>query len=157
MTTVEDSRAVLTSPVDFVLPFDVSRQHRGRGVDTGRTIPTLAASAVAVGRQTFIEELTAAEPGFVGTDVDTLSFLRRPVSRSTTAALVPEADAGARDAIADLVLGWIDSLAPVISADRPPRRWSRARRTEQDARQRLTAALADLGCAAPAARATALA
>ncbi len=46
-----------------------------------------------------------------------------------------------RDRLADLTLAWIDALAPVISARRPPGRWSRARRAERDARFALDDAL----------------
>lgn len=157
VTTLDDSRTVLTSPVDFELPYDVSRQRIRRAEGPRKATPPLAPDAVAVGRRTFEDELAHAEPGFDGADVDTMAFLRLPVARSTTAALVPEAHDGSRDEVADLVLAWIDSLAPIISADRPPRRWSGLRRAERRARRSLTDALAGLGCEGPGARATALA
>ena len=67
-------------------------------------------------------------------------LLRRPIARSTVAAVVVT-DVRTRDLVADLTLGWIDSLAPIISARRPPGRWSRARRAERDARFALDDAL----------------
>ena len=69
------------------------------------------------------------------------SLLRRPVARSTVAAVL-ECDVRTRDRVADLTLDWIDALAPVIAARRPPGRWSRVRRTERDARFALEDALA---------------
>ena len=47
-----------------------------------------------------------------------------------------------RDLVAELVLAWIDALAPVVAARRPPRRWSRARRDERRARIALEDTLA---------------
>ena len=125
VTTLADSRTVLTHPVDFELPFDVSRQRIRRAEGPGKATPPLSPAAVAVGRQTLVDELAAAEPSFSGSGLDTLVFLRDPVARSTTAALVPEADIASRNEIAGLVLAWIDALAPIISAARSPRRWSR--------------------------------
>jgi cytochrome P450 len=84
-------------------------------------------------------------------------MLRTPVSRSTTAALVPHADITARNHIAELTLEWVDALAPVISAARPPRRWTSARRREQQALAELRAALRDQGRENDSAVATALA
>ena len=69
--------------------------------------------------------------------------LRRPVARSTVAAVL-ECDVRTRDRVADLTLDWIDALAPVIAARRPPGRWSRVRRTERDARFALDDALASV-------------
>ena len=69
-------------------------------------------------------------------------LLRRPVARSTAAAVLATAGDEKRDLVADLVLDWIDALAPVIAARRPPRRWSRVRRAERDARIALEDALA---------------
>jgi hypothetical protein len=157
VTTFADSRTVLTHPVDFELPFDVSRK-RLRGADGPRKAPPpLSTAAVAVGRATLVAEVAAAEPSFAGSGIDTLVFLREPIARSTTAALVPEADVASRDQIAGLVLAWIDALAPVIGAARPPRRWSRIRRAEQRARRILVSSLANLGVHDPNGRATTLA
>jgi cytochrome P450 len=120
---------------------------------------------VARGRSIFATELAAVWPrGTEGTQagrdeitVDALRLLRAPVSRSTTGALVPRADAADRDRIADLTLEWVDALAPVITAARPPRRWTRVRRREQRALAELRAALRDQGEVRDSALATALA
>jgi hypothetical protein len=58
--------------------------------------------------------------------------------------VLPSLDLDQRDLVADLVLDWIDALAPVIAARRPPRRWSRVRRAERAARVALDDALAAL-------------
>ena len=148
---------MLTHPVEFELPYDVSRRRIRRADGSRKATPPLLPAAVAVGRQTLVDELSAAEPSFNGPGLDTLVFLREPIARSTTAALVPEADLASRNQIAGLVLAWIDALAPVISAARSPRRWSRPRRAEQLARRSLIQALANLGCEDAPARATTLA
>jgi hypothetical protein len=157
VTTLADSRTVLTHPVDFELPYDVSRRRIRRAEGPGKATPPLSPASVAVGRQTLVDELAAAEPSFGGSGLDTLVFLRDPVARSTTAALVPEADLASRNEIAGLVLAWIDSLAPIIGAARSPRRWSRSRRGEQRALRTLVDTLTRLGCDDAAARATTLA
>lgn len=151
----EDARFVLTDTAAFELPFDVSRRHIRRAAGPGKSTPPLSARAVAAGRQVLSEELGDALA--LPPEIDALTFLRSPVARSTTAALVPEAAPVARDAIAGLVLDWIDALAPVIGADRAPRWWRRERRIEQRALRGLVAALTAQGCARPEARATALA
>jgi hypothetical protein len=157
VTTLADSRTVLTHPVDFELPYDVSRQRIRRAEGPGKATPPLSPAAVAVGRQTLVDELSAAEPSFRGSGLDTLVFLREPIARSTTAALVPEADLASRDEVAGLVLAWIDALAPIISAARSPRRWSQPRRAERHARRALVNTLTRIGCADAPARATSLA
>ena len=157
VTTLTDSRTVLTRPVDFELPFDVSRQRIRRAEGPGKATPPLSPAAVAVGRQTLVDELAAAEPSFSGAGLDTLVFLRAPIARSTTAALVPEADIASRNQVADLVLAWIDALAPIIGAARSPRPWSRSRRAEQRALRTLVDTLNRLGCDDASARATTLA
>lgn len=173
VTTLEDSRAVLTDPETFPIPFNVSRQVSrpaagAPGPDTGRArkpTPTLEPAAVAAGRATFVAELATAwptvpagaGPDVIDVTVDTLDLLRAPVARSTTAALVPQATPAQRDHIGDLTLRWVDALKPVITATRPPRRWSRARRDEQQAQTALRAALRAVGESSDAAVATALA
>jgi hypothetical protein len=157
VTTLGDARTVLTNADDFELPFDVSRQRFRRAERPRKATPPLSPGAVAVGRQIFVSELAATEPSFAGHGLDTLAFLRDPVARSTTAALVPEADIATRNQIAALVLAWIDALAPVISAARAPRRCSRVRRTEQRAHRTLIRSLANLGVHDPAGRAATLA
>ena len=157
VTTLADARTVLTSPADYELPFDVSRQRIRGDQEIRKATAPLTADAVGVGRRTFAEELGSAAIQFRGPDLDTQVFLRLPVARSTTAALVPEADHDSRNQVADLVLAWIDSLAPVIGAARPPRRFSKPRRAEQRARRLLIRRLEALGCADAGARATMLA
>ena len=157
VTTLDDARTVLTNAVDFELPFDVSRRRIRRPEGPRRATPPLTPSAVAFGRQVLIDQLAATERSFAGPELDALVFLREPLARSTTAALVPEADLASRNRIAGLVLAWIDALAPIISAPRSPRRWSRERRAEQRAHRALVDALANLGCNDGPARATALA
>jgi len=157
VTTLADSRTVLTHPVDFELPYDVSRQRIRQAEGPGKATAPLSPAAVAVGRQTLVDELARAEPSFSGSSLDTLVFLREPIARSTTAALVPEADIASRNEIARLVLNWIDALAPIIGAARSPRRWSRSRRAEQHALRTLVGTLTRLGCDDSSARATTLA
>ncbi|MCW2842384.1 MAG: Epi-isozizaene 5-monooxygenase/(E)-beta-farnesene synthase [Nocardioides sp.] len=157
VTTLEDSKDVLVRSEDFVVPFNVSRERIRSDRDAVKHTPPLSREAVARGLVVLSEELDRCTAGFAGPDIDTLDVLRGPVSRSTAAALLPEADATQRDRIADLVLGWIDSLAPVIAAPRPPRRWTRIRRTESRSRHLLITGLAEVGCEHPRARATALA
>ncbi|GAB3772833.1 hypothetical protein GCM10027600_33310 [Nocardioides ginsengisegetis] len=165
--TLADARAVLKDVRRFPIPFDASRRPlAGMGADQpeGRPdkhTPALTSDAVAVGRGVFVAELAAVWPdaplGLDEITVHPLDLLRTPVSRSTTAALVPAAGQATRDHIAMLTLTWVDALAPVISAARPPRRWSVDRRREQRALRDLRAALAEVGVSASSAMATALA
>jgi cytochrome P450 len=76
-----------------------------------------------------------------------MDLLRRPVARATCAAVLGGLgglDDATRDDVADRVLAWIDALAPVIASRRAPRRWSRTRRTEHQARIGLEGALAEV-------------
>ncbi|WP_185736296.1 cytochrome P450 [Nocardioides sp. LS1] len=165
--TLADARAVLKDVRRFPIPFDASRRplaDLGAAQSDGRPdkpTTSLAPDAVAAGRAVFVAELASAwppAPADLGEiTVHTLDLLRLPVSRSTTAALVPAADHATRDRIAELTLAWVDALAPVISAARPPRRWSAERRREQRALRDLRAALAEVGVSASSAMATALA
>jgi hypothetical protein len=144
MTTLVDSRTVLTNPSEFRLPQDVSRERLDPAVpERPRTTP-LPASAVDLGRRVFAEELADAARRIEDPDLDTLRFMRLPVARSSTAALLPGADLDTRNHVAGLVLGWVDSLGPIISAARSPRRWSKPRRTERSNRTALAGALAGL-------------
>jgi hypothetical protein len=164
-TTLEDARRVLTTPDVFDFPTDVSRRPLGEldgEAASARSLhsitPPLAAEQVDVGRRVFADELALSTlrlelPG----EVDALWFLREPVSRSTTTAVLPDLGPVDRDRIAELVVLWIDALGPVIAASRPPRRWSRLRRNEQRARLALEAALADVGCTDPPGTAVVLA
>lgn len=157
ITTLDQAKSVLSRSDEFVLPFDVSRSRIRHADGATKHTPPLTREAIARALVTLDRELTDGRGTFDGPAVDTLHFLRRPISRSTTSALVPEADTSLQAEIADLTLTWIDSLAAVISRARAPRRWSRTRRTERRARTLLTSALADAQCSSPAARATALA
>lgn len=150
VTTPALARRVLTDPARFDFPGDVSRSGDLSG-STGETrsghvtFAPLTPAEVATGLDTFAREWEAAlaehDRTTPGEAYDAMVLLRRPVARSTVAAVV-ECDVRTRDHIADLTLAWIDALAPVISAGRPPRRWSRTRRTERDARFALEDALA---------------
>jgi cytochrome P450 len=73
-----------------------------------------------------------------------MDLLRRPVARATCAAVLAGLADGRRDEVADLVLAWIDALAPVIASPRAPRRWSRTRRHEHRTRIALEDALAEV-------------
>jgi hypothetical protein len=156
VTTLTDSRTVLTNPSEFRLPQDVSRERLDTSTPEGPRTTPLPASAVDLGRRVFVEELADAARHVVDPEVDTLRFMRLPVARSTTAALLPGADLDTRNHVAGLVLDWVDSLGPIISAARSPRRWSRPRRAERASRTALADALAGL-TADPSALAPALA
>lgn len=163
-TTLEDARQVLTTPEVYDFPTDVSRQRLATPDDaaSARSVhsitPPLSAAEVGAGRDVLVEEL-ARSSAVLGrtTDLDAMEFLRQPMARSTTAAVVGSAVRADRDHIAALVLGWIDALGPVIAASRPPRRRSRLRRREAAALAALQAALTDVGCEDPADTATVLA
>lgn len=145
-TTLGQAKKVLTDPQRFDFPGDVSRsgdlsQSKG-ATRSGHTIyspltPDQVASGIEVFDQEWREALTEHERVGHGMPYDAMVLLRRPVARSTTAAVLGSADVRQRDLVADLVLDWIDSLAPVVAGRRPPRRWSRVRRTERGARHAL--------------------
>lgn len=151
---------VLTSPTAFAIPFDVSRKRvRRTGVPSAKPqkpTPILGNSAVRIGHSVFQAEFATAASGLSG-EIDALVLLREPVARSTSAALMPDADVQTRERVAALVLAWIDALAPVISARRPPRSWTKVRRTEQRVYAALVRELTSAGCVDPSAMATALA
>lgn len=154
-TTVPDTRRVLSDGESFVFPVDVTRRST-----TGEHafIPRLRPPQVAAGLATFEAELAAATAGWRHGEVaDAMQVLREPVARSTTEAVLGLASTRARDRIAELSLAWIDALAPVIARRRPPSRWSRVRRAEDDARAALEAALVEAGVEQPAVRAVELA
>jgi len=141
-TTPELARRVLTDPDHFDFPGDVSRSgdlsaSRGATRSGHLLFATLTPDRVGLGMATFEREWLAAldehDPAS-GTSYDAMVLLRRPVARSTTDAVLPSADEAVRRLVADQALAWIDALAPVIAARRPPGRWSRARRREQAAR-----------------------
>lgn len=157
VTTLVDSKTVLTNPSEFRLPQSVSRERIGTQAPEAERATPLPATSVELGRRVFVEELAAAERHVAEADVDTLCFMRHPVARSTTAALLPGVDPDTRNHVAGLVLGWVDSLAPIISAARSPRRWSQPRRTERASRTALVAELAELTPVDPSALAPAMA
>lgn len=167
VTTLEHAREVLTDPERFDFPMDVSRRALPADADRGEAAsnrsphtitPPLAPDQVARGGQVFADELAAASAGLVPcAELDAMAFLREPVARSTTSALLPDLSLTDRDRVADLVLAWIDALGPIIASSRNPGRWSRVRRTESRSRQELHTALAGVGCDDPASVATVLA
>lgn len=143
VTTPGQARQVLTDPARFDFPGDVSRtgdlsESLGETRSGHLIFAPLTPAQVTVGTTTFAREWAAAltqhDRTVPGEPYDAMQLLRRPVARSTTAAVMPEVDEGHRDLVADHVLAWIDTLAPVIAAHRPPRRWSRVRRAERAAR-----------------------
>ena len=150
-TTPAQARRVLTEPELFDFPGDVSRSgDLSASRDDTRSghvvFAPLGADRVAAGTTTFGDEWSRALAGHDrhgdGTPYDAMLLLRRPVARSTTTAVLPSADTSQRDEVADRVLTWIDALAPVVAARRPPPRWSRARRAETRARIALEETLA---------------
>jgi len=162
-TTLEDARRVLTTPDVFDFPTDASRRPLGSPGAEERSsrsqhaiTPPLTVDAVERGTRVFAEELASASPAGAA-ELEAMVFLREPVARSTTAALLPALQPGDRDRVADLVLDWVDALGPVIAAARPPSRWSRARRREDRARAALESALAEAGSDQPEAQAVVLA
>lgn len=166
-TTLQHAREVLTNPERFDFPMDVSRRSLGAQRGGGQAAPArsphaitppLEPAAVARGTEVFAAELDEATAALApGEHVDVMRFLRTPVARSTTDAVLPGLDRSERDDVADLVLSWVDSLGPVIASTRNPRRWSRVRRTESSCRQELRLALERSGCRDAAAIATVLA
>src|SRR6478672_1514522 len=120
VTTPALARRVLTDHVRFDFPGDVSRSgdlssSKGESRSGHVTFAPLTRDEVVRGTEVFEREWDLA---------------------------LAEHDRRTRDLVADLTLAWIDSLAPVIAARRPPRRWSRVRRAEQAARYALDDALA---------------
>lgn len=142
-TSLEQARQVLTDPATFDFPGNVNRTgdlsgSRGE-TRSGHTVfdpvsPDQVARGVAVFDAEWASALLDHTRSRRGEPYDAMPLLRRPVARSTTAAVLPGLDDARRDAVADHVLAWIDALGPVIAAHRRPRRWSRIRRTEHDTR-----------------------
>ncbi|KQV77663.1 hypothetical protein ASC64_02190 [Nocardioides sp. Root122] len=152
-TTPAQARQVLTDVDHFDFPSDVSRSgdlsaSRGETRSGHLTFAPLTPAQVARGVATFAElwpeAIAAHDRARPGEAYDAMVLLRRPVARSTCDALLPGASPAQREAVAEGVLAWIDALAPVISAARAPRRWSRTRRGERDARLRLEDTLAPI-------------
>jgi hypothetical protein len=156
-TSLDLARRVLTDVASFDFPGDVSRSSdlsasRGDTRSGHVVFPPLRPEQVSRGLAVFAHEwdaaITAHDRMAPGQPYEAMLLLRRPVARSATSAVLPSLKLDQRDHVADLVLGWIDALAPVIAARRPPRRWTRTRRTERDARMALDDALSaipDLG------------
>lgn len=165
VTTAEQARAVLTDPVRFDFPTDVSRRAAPRRDETPASsrsphsiTPPLSPDAVARGEATFVAELDlVTRAGLPSRDADAMVLLRDPVARSTVDAVLPGLDPGDRAQVGGLTLAWIDALGPVIARSRPPSRWSPLRRSEARAKQALLVALDGLGVADPEATATVLA
>ena len=162
-TTVELAKDVLTDPRRFDFPTDVSRYALAeeRATDTPRRsprviTPPVSPTQVATGREVFASEL-AAEAAGIGGEVDVMVALRRPMARSTTAALLPGLDPEVRNRVAEAVLDWIDALGPVIASRFGATRWSRARRRETAARLELDRLLEAAGVEDPPVLATVLA
>jgi cytochrome P450 len=152
-TTPALAKQVLTDHARFDFPDNVSRSgdlsaSRGDTRSGHVTFAPLTPEQLTQGLDTFAAEWAAVleehDRATPTEPYDGIVLLRRPVSRATCAAVMPGAAIDQRDLVADRVLAWIDSLAPVISAARPPRRWSRARRTERAARHAADEALADI-------------
>jgi cytochrome P450 len=150
-TSLEQARQVLADPATFDFPGNVNRTgdlsgSRGETRSGHTMFAPVSPDQVARGVAVFDDEWSAAlldhdrEAG--DEPYDAMRLLRRPVARSTTAAVLPDLDDARRDAVADHVLAWIDALGPVIAAHRRPRRWSRIRRAEQDTRVALEDVLA---------------
>ena len=158
VTTPTLARRVLTDPGRFDFPGDVSRSgdlssSTGETRSGHVTFAPLTREQVATGLEVLGREWVAAvaehDRIHPGAPYDAMVVLRRPVARSTVAAVL-ECDVRTRDRVADLTLEWIDALAPVIAARRPPGRWSRVRRTERATRFALDDALASVpGLAGP--------
>ena len=148
VTSNADSRRVLGDTEAFAFPVDVSRR---AATGPQPPLPRLRPDQVATGLATLEAELPAATARWdAGETDDAMQVLRAPVARSTTGAVLGPLDPAQRDGTADLVLAWIDALAPVIAADRPPHRWSGVRRAERRTRTALEAALTDLRVESPA-------
>lgn len=152
-TTPDWARRVLTDVSGFDFPGDVSRSgdlsaSRGDTRSGHVLFQPVSPEQVARGVTVFATEWDVAlgdhDRSAPDEAYDAMVLLRRPVSRATTSAVLPSLDVAQRDLAADLVLAWIDALAPVIAARRPPRRWSRVRRTERAARLALHEALAEI-------------
>ncbi|TGN63668.1 cytochrome P450 [Nocardioides eburneiflavus] len=142
-TSLEQARQVLTDPEAFDFPGNVNRTgdlsgSRGETRSGHTVFAPVSPDEVARGVAVFDAEWAAAlgdhARDSLGEPYDAMVLLRRPVARSTTAAVLPGLDDARRDAVADHVLAWIDALGPVIAAHRRPRRWSRIRRTEHATR-----------------------
>lgn len=165
VTTLEHARTVLGQVDLYDFPLDTSRRPLNQGDRPGggsrsphSITPPLAADAVARGVRILAREMGDATSGFApGAEFDAMTILRQPIARSTVAAVLPDVDSDRRAHIGDLVLAWIDALAPVISRSRPPGRWSRTRKNEISCRRELEVSLAEVGCSDPPATGTLLA
>ncbi len=149
-TDLAHARRVLTDARGFDFPSTVSRDP-DMSASTAETrtghhvYSPLVPAQVDRGSQTFLAEwqqaLVGVETSPAQGAFDAMLLLRRPVARATCDAVLEGLSVWDRDLLADMVLDWIDALAPVISARRSPGRWSRARRREARARVELETAL----------------
>ncbi|GAB3017949.1 hypothetical protein GCM10011376_01450 [Nocardioides flavus (ex Wang et al. 2016)] len=162
-TSLEQARQVLTDPAAFDFPGNVNRTGdlSGSRGDTrsGHTVfAPVSPEDVARGVEVFDTEWAAAlrdhVPGGGDEPYDAMVLLRRPVARSTTAAVLAGLDDARRDVVADRVLAWIDALGPVIAAPRRPRRWSGIRRAEERTRGALEDTLDEARAGLPGERRT---
>lgn len=161
VTDPEAARDVLVRTDDFTLPFDITRRPIRRPTmsatgESRKDFEPVSAVAVSRGLAVFSGELDLIPTTGAWTELDAMLALRRPVSLAAVAALQPQASEADRETLAALATSWIDSLAPIISADRSPRRWSRTRRQERRVRRALVGRLATAGSARPANDATAM-
>lgn len=157
-TSLEQSKRVLmdTATFDFATSVTRSTDLSGSTGDTRtghHVFAPLTPPQVERGREVFATQWRLAveavddnpdSPGTLAMHFDAMELLRRPMARATCAAVLAGVPDAERDEIADLVLAWIDALAPVIASPRAPRRWSRTRRHEHRARTALEGALAAL-------------
>lgn len=149
-TTQGQAKRVLTDSACFDFPGDITRSgdlsaSRADSRTGHLVFAPVTPQQVSRGLATFTHEWQRAV-GAHGREApsepyDAMVLLRRPVARSTTAALLSATGVDERELVADQVLRWIDTLAPVIAARRPPGRWSRVRRNEREARVALEATL----------------
>ncbi|HSF35703.1 MAG TPA: hypothetical protein VLA70_06285, partial [Nocardioides sp.] len=142
-TSLAQARQVLSDPEAFDFPGNVNRTgdlsgSRGNTRSGHTTFTPVGPDDVGRGVATFKREWAVAlaehQRSRPGQAYDAMLLLRRPVARATTTALLPSASDDVRDRVGDHVLAWIDALAPVIAARRPPARWGRVRRAERDTR-----------------------
>lgn len=142
-TSPDAVKQVLTDTTTFDFPGDVSRsgdlsESRGETRSGHLAFTPLPPQDVARGVDTFTREWAEAlarhDRVAPGEPYDGMELLRAPVSRATCAAVLSQASPHQHRIVADLVLTWIDALAPIIAARRAPGRWSRARRREARAR-----------------------
>lgn len=157
-TTPDQAKRVLMDSSAFDFPTNISRSTdpvASADTRTGRHIHApLPVTQVERAQLVFLAEwqaaTSAAGPAIGVLEFEAMRLLRRPVARATCTAVLGDLPTDSRNEVADLVLDWIDALAPVIARRRSPGRWSRVRRRETRARlaldAKLASVLADLEC-----------